>query len=254
MAAEKTLALVLRVIEFSETSCVVTLFTRDFGKIGALAKGARRPKSPFEAALDLLCLCRIVFLHKSTDTLNLLTEAKLERRFRAGTRDLARLYAGFYVAELLNEMTDSGDPHPDLFDAADETLRALDGQADVFGTLVRFEFMALRVLGHLPSLDRCVGCGAEVEAKGRVAFGQVASGVLCARCRVGQRQVISISAEAMQTMRVLAQEEGRQWLDLTVASRVQGEIRGVLNHYLASLLGQRPRMQKYLGEGFGEKG
>ena len=112
MASEKTRAIVLRVIEFSESSCVVTLFTEDFGKIGALAKGAKRPKSPFEGALDLLALVRIVFLRKSSDALDLLTEGKLERRFRSAQRDLARLYAGYYVAELLAELTDAGDPHP----------------------------------------------------------------------------------------------------------------------------------------------
>jgi recombinational DNA repair protein (RecF pathway) len=77
MASEKTRAIVLRVIEFSESSCVVTLFTLDFGKVGALAKGARRPKSAFEGALELLALVRIVFLRKSSDALDLLTEGKL---------------------------------------------------------------------------------------------------------------------------------------------------------------------------------
>src|SRR5688500_238043 len=103
VSSEKSMAIVLRVVEFSETSIIVTLFTDSFGKLSALAKGARRPKSPFEAALDLLAVCRIVFIHKSTDALDLLTEAKLERRFRSATRDLSRLYAGFYVAELLTD-------------------------------------------------------------------------------------------------------------------------------------------------------
>jgi DNA repair protein RecO (recombination protein O) len=128
MSSEKTLAIVIRIVEFSETSCVVTLFTRDFGKIGALAKGARRQKSSFESALDLLGVCRIVFLHKSSEALDLLTEAKLERRFRAASRDLTRLYAGYYIAELLRDLTDRGDPHPDLFDAANEALLALEGR------------------------------------------------------------------------------------------------------------------------------
>ena len=119
MSTEKSLALVLRVVDFSETSVVTTLFTEDFGKIGALAKGARRPKGPFESALDLLAVCRIVFIHKTSDALDLLTEAKLERRFRSAARDLSRLYAGYYVAELLHDLTDTSDPHPVLFHCAE---------------------------------------------------------------------------------------------------------------------------------------
>ena len=56
MSSEKASAIVIRAVEFSETSLVVTLFTREFGKLGALAKGARRLKGPFESALDLLAL------------------------------------------------------------------------------------------------------------------------------------------------------------------------------------------------------
>ncbi len=112
---EKASALVLRVIDFSETSAVVTLFTREFGKLSGLAKGARRSKGPFEHALDLLAVCRIVFLRKSSGALDLVTEAKLERRFRPRGRDLASLYAGYYVAELLLELTHDDDPHPELY-------------------------------------------------------------------------------------------------------------------------------------------
>ena len=59
MSSEKSTAIILRLVEFSETSLVVTLLTRDFGKLTAMAKGARRKKSPFEGALDLLAICRI---------------------------------------------------------------------------------------------------------------------------------------------------------------------------------------------------
>src|SRR5437762_14118142 len=111
MSTEKAEALVLRVIEFSETSSVVTLFTREFGKVHGLAKGARRPKGPFQSALDLLARVRLVFLRKSSEALDLLTEAKLERRFRSPGRDLSCLYGAYYVAELLNELTHDGDPH-----------------------------------------------------------------------------------------------------------------------------------------------
>jgi DNA repair protein RecO (recombination protein O) len=248
MAIEKTQAIVLRVIDFSETSVVLTLFTSDFGKISALAKGGRRPKGPFENALDLLALVRVLFLRKSSDALDLLTEAKLERRFRSAGRDLSRLYAGYYLAELLMEMTDTHDPHPELFAAADTALQALDGDAPPAATVLRFELSALRLLGHLPSLDECVSCSRPIEASGRVAFGLLAGGVLCSTCRSGQRQVVSVSGAALASMKAFA-ESNHDPNDNTLLEldpRIRGELRGVMNNYMAHLLGHKPKMQPYL--------
>src|SRR5688500_16146971 len=159
MSTEKATALVLRVVPWSETSSIVTLLTREFGKVRGVAKGARRPKGPFESALDLLSTCRIVFLRKSTEALDLLYEAKLERRFRPRAGDLSSLYAGYYVAELLSELTDDYDPHPELFDAAQEGLVALSETGSIAAVILRFELMALAALGHMPSLALCVECG-----------------------------------------------------------------------------------------------
>lgn len=247
MASEKTRAIVLRVIEFSESSCVVTLFTEDFGKVGALAKGARRPKSAFEGAIDLLALIRIVFLRKSSDALDLLTEGKLERRFRSAERDLARLYAGYYVAELLAELTDAGDPHRELFAAADETLLALDGQARLAETVLRFELAALRLLGHMPSLSQCVACGTEVESAGRVAFGMTAGGVLCAICRPGRRQVVSVSGPVIAALRQAAEGTEQPDQALVVEPKLRGELRAIMNNYFAHLVGHKLRMPEHLG-------
>lgn len=247
MSAEKSLALVLRCVDFSETSVIATLFTRDFGKIHGLAKGARRPKGPFESALDLLCLCRLVFLRKSSDALDLLTEAKLERRFRGAARDLSRLYAGYYVAELLDELTDDDDPHPELFDLACHTLQTLDsGTEPVSAQVLAFELGALRMLGHMPLFEQCVECGVAIRPEGRVAFGMLAGGVLCARCRPGKPQVVSLSSAAWQMLRDYSRNDAPTALG-EPDRRAYGEVRGVLNQYLSHLLGRRPRMHEYLG-------
>src|SRR5579863_3089760 len=126
MPSEKTDALVIRLADFSETSRVVTLFTRDFGRISALAKGGKRLKGPFEAALDLLAVCRIVFLRKSAPGLDILTEAKLTSRFKPSGRELERFYGGYYVAELLSGLTEESDPHPQLFDESIHALKRLE--------------------------------------------------------------------------------------------------------------------------------
>jgi len=171
MEPEKTTAIVVRVIDFSETSCVVTMFTRSLGKITALAKGARRPKGPFESAIDLLALCRVVFIHKTNDAMDLLTEAKLERRFRSANRDLNRLYSGYYIAELLRLLTDEADPHPELFDIAELTLRKIDDDGDPRELVPQFEANMLRILGHAPMLSRCSVCGKDRTRIERVQFG-----------------------------------------------------------------------------------
>src|SRR5438046_1376391 len=125
MATEKAQALVLRTTDWSESSRIATLWTREFGKVRVLAKGGRRIKSNFESALDLLTHCSIVFLRKSSGSLDLLTEAQVVRRFPRLRTDLTALYAAYYVAELLADWTEEYDPHPVLFDEAVATLEML---------------------------------------------------------------------------------------------------------------------------------
>lgn len=247
MSSEKARAIVLRVIDFSESSSVVALFTREFGQIRALAKGARRPKGPFESALDLLSICRVVFLRKSSDALDLLTEAKLERRFRGFGHDLSRLYAGYYVAELLSELTEVYDAHPALYDAAEQVLDDLCQSGPIAPLVFRFELVALTLLGHMPSLEICVECGRKVAAVGRVPFGQTSGGVLCAACRPGKREVVSVSAGALRTLATLSKIDSSAWRRLDLDRRMRGELRGILNRYLENLLGRRPRMHEFFG-------
>jgi DNA repair protein RecO (recombination protein O) len=188
-----------------------------------------------------------VFLHKSADSLDLLTEAKLERRFRAAARNLTSLYCGYYVAELLDQMTDKHDPHPELFDAAVVALSGLDDGRDPAKCLLGFELTALRLLGHLPSLDACASCGRPREAEGRVSFGFDAGGVLCPTCRAGKRRVVSLSGPAWGALTQFAEAPLTDWQTLEIPEEVRGEVRGVMNQYLAHLLGKRPRMQEHLG-------
>ncbi|MDX1963066.1 MAG: DNA repair protein RecO [Pirellulales bacterium] len=256
MSAEKDQALVLRFVDFSESSGVVTLLTREFGKISTLAKGARRPKGPFESALDLLALCRVVFLRKSSGNLDLLTEAKLERRFRPPGRDLSRLYAGYYIAEMLDRLTDEYDPHPRLFDTSVETLATLARHPRGLPAawVLRWELALLRELGQLPTLDQCAECGNPLPPQSRLTYGVAAGGMLCAECRIGQRQLISVALGVPGTLaefaastdpdRIGASEDWRDW---TIPAEQWGEVRGVINQTLWQILGERPRVHAYLG-------
>src|SRR4051812_37983510 len=109
MPLEKATALVIRNTDWSETSRISTLWTRELGKVRCLAKGGRRLKSNFESALDLLSVCGIVLLRKTSGSLDLLTEAQVQERFPKLRGDLGALYAAYYVAELLGDWTEDYD-------------------------------------------------------------------------------------------------------------------------------------------------
>jgi DNA repair protein RecO (recombination protein O) len=245
LAAEKALALVIRVTDWSETSRIATLWTRELGKVRVLAKGGRRLKSNFESGLDLLTICSIVLLRKTSGGLDLLTEAQVVRRFPRLSSDLAALYSGYYIAELLSEWTEDYDPHPALFDEALAALQDL-GERDMLPgpRLMRFEMVLLRELGYSPILERCAACETPLDERG-LAFSAAGGGVLCPTCQRGQRDRRPLSVGAWQALRRL-DEAGQGWQTVAEAG-VRAEVRQVLNHYVTYLLGRRPRLLPYLG-------
>lgn len=251
MASVKATAIVLKTTDWSETSRIATFWTREFGKVRALAKGGRRLKSAFENALDLLTVCSIVVLRKSPGTLDLLTEAQVVQRFPRWRDDLDALYAAYYVAELLNDWTEEYDPHPLLYDEALATLHDI-GIRPAVGVpalepgprVMRFEMALLRELGYNPALDVCAVCGSAIERE-RLAFSAVAGGVLCGRCQSVPREKRPLSWEAWELLRALA-AAGDEWRQ-PCRGAVRAEVRQVLGHYVTYLMGRRPRLLPYLG-------
>jgi len=245
MSLEKATALVIRGTDFSETSRIVTLWTREFGKVRALAKGGRRLKSNFDVALDLLTVCGIVLIRKTSGSLDLLTEAQVQERFPQLRSDLAALHAAYYVAEMLGDWTQDSDPHPVLFEEAIATLRNLGQPGVLTGPcLAHFELVLLRELGYGPALDFCADCGEALSGQGLV-FSAAGGGVLCAACQPRHREKRPLSDPTWRALERL-QMAGDAWRDVQ-DPHLRSEVRQILDHYVTYLLGRRPRLLPYLG-------
>ena len=246
MSTEKSAAIVIRQADFSESSRVVTLFTRDFGKVAALAKGAKRLKGPFEAALDLLARCEVVFIRKSSSGLDILTEAHLAQRFHPRPGDLGSLYGGYYVAELLDALSEEYDPHPLLFDEAVLTLERLSGDQPLDFSILRFEFVILREIGQLPALDVCSNCGEPAGSSGRYGYQVSQGGIICQNCFGDDAPRYILSAGAVAAARALASEADNVLRSLTASPAQLREMRSVTNAAIAHTLGRRPKTLRYL--------
>ena len=242
-------ALVLRTVDFSETSLIVTLFTRQFGKIEALAKGGRRLKGPFESSLDILARNSINFIQKRGDVLDLLTESKLIRRFRVCSGNLAGTLGGYYTAELVHSFTAVHDPLPALYDLMVKVLHQLEKGTFVMRTLTRFEGQFLQLLGHAPSLWKCVECGVTIprESNTPIVFGMLAGGVLCPACLPGHRQTVAATAEILDIWEALTDplDRSEKWKHLLIRPQTLGAIRRLANQYICSLLGWKPRLHDW---------
>ena len=245
-------ALILRTVDFSETSRIVTLYTRQFGKIEALAKGGRRLKSPFESSLDILARTSVNFIAKKGDVLDLLTESKLIKRFHVRSSNLAGTLGGYYTAELVNSFTAAGDPMPPLYDLAVKVLNQLETGTFVMRTLIRFEGRLLQLVGQMPSLRNCVGCNVPMTRipESRIVFGMLDGGVFCPDCVPEQRQTITVTAKTLDIWEALVDplDRSERWKYLQASPQELGAVRRLANQYICCLLGWKPRLHDWWSE------
>lgn len=247
VSTEKAEAIVIRQVDFSESSRVVTFFSREFGKFSALAKGAKRLKGPFDAAIDVLSRCRIVFIRKSSGSLHLLTEARLVSRFRPAAGSLSALYGGYYVAELVCSLTEDDDVAPEIFDLTTRTLQALSQtDGDPHTSLVLFEVGMLRALGSLPDLYDCIVCGHSVSKGTQVAHWVSQGGLLCGECRRQEYAGTSITAGTVAVLRKLGEPGDGIPERIRLTKQQTVECHRFAVSAITNLLGRKPKTLRYI--------
>lgn len=167
-------AFVLHQWDWSETSLVLDLFTREQGRIAVVAKGAKRPYSQMRAVL--LPFQRIAVglgRPRADEGSDILTLRSAEYAGAGSVLPPAQLFAGFYLNELLMKLLARHDPHPLLFDAYTGTLQAMaraGAEPDAEASLRAFELLLLRETGVLPELDRDTATQEELQPGRRYAL------------------------------------------------------------------------------------
>ncbi len=156
------LALVWKRVDFSETSRLVTLITREEGRLTALAKGAHRPGSAFLGRLDLLNVVDASFARRRrSDSLRVLAGAALVHEPR-GLRQPMRFLCASYLVEAVDAAFLEGRADAELFDLLNGAVVVLERcpEAILGTTLAALELKLLDALGRLASLEGCSACGA----------------------------------------------------------------------------------------------
>ena len=158
MQFQRTPAICLRKVDFSETSQVLRFFTPDSGKIHCIAKGAKRKKSAFLAPFELLSVYDLIRIEKRPGTLDILTKAERVRSFTKLRANYPSYVAACYAAEFTDEFAPSGQAIEGLYEQLIQVLERLEAGVPAADAIFSFEAQSFRVLGYLPRLRECGVC------------------------------------------------------------------------------------------------
>jgi len=219
--------------DFREADRIVTLFSRELGKLMVIAKGSRKPTARSGPALEYFARARYM-LARGRD-LDVVTSAELLERPEQLGGNLTRLAYASHMAELTGRLAQEGQEYPALYDLLIRSLRALGSSPDDIATVRGFEMAALAQVGYQLDLWHCVQCRSVLQAAVNY-LGLRTGGILCTSCRPSDGQTVAMSVNAQKYLRLLGrsgQEAGRQ---IAVNDALAMELERVMASYVASVL------------------
>ena len=206
-------AIVLRSWAYGESDKIVSLLTRDFGKIRGIAKGAKRSRKRFLNVLEPFTLVQLRFHQRANSPLAFVHACDWVYVFRDITKTLPKIAHASYLVEITDELTRDGDDSLSLFDHLRDGLRFLEKNEVSTEFLTAFELTLLRLAGYQPTLEHCQRCGARSgpgNGNGHWGFSPRDGGVLCRDCRGYRKEAVPLSAEALG---ILAHFQRHGWAD-----------------------------------------
>jgi len=239
----RDIAICIRVLDYSETSQIVTFFSRAAGKISVMAKGSRRPKSSFEGPIEILSSGQIIFIASESAKLGTLMEFDQQMPPHSLATNLSAMNCSFFAAELVNLLTDDYDPHPELFDSFQQFLNSTaesGNKTDTLVLLIFFQLALLREIGLRPNFNNCVNCKKSFD-KGlfEIYFSNSANGLICRDCESSFIDKIKLSDRAAKCLVSLKTISGAD-------EKTLQEIERLLIHHFTVLLHKCPKMAKHV--------
>ncbi len=166
MPIQKAEGVILRRIKYSETSLIVTLYTREYGKISLIAKGARNPKSKFVGSLEPAAYVSIIYYHKEGRDLQMLSEVDSMRSNSSIIKSIRKVAVAFAIVNLIDSVVTESESNENLFDLLKESLLALNDKEIDIPILWYFEINLLRQIGFEIDVDNPEGIGKGGRLKG----------------------------------------------------------------------------------------
>jgi len=229
----RTTGIIIKRYKFGEADRLLTIFTADYGKVRAIAKGAMRPGSKLGGNVELLAHSQLMLAHGRN--LDIVTQAQALDTFLPMRDSLELMSCGFYLSELVDNFTEENVEDKETFGLFLDTLRLLSETGDGERIVRFFELRLLGRLGYSPQLQKCANCNRILQPEANY-YNPAQGGVLCRECGYTDMSARTISVNAQKVLRLW------QRSDITTAGRVKfsaelaREIKGILRENVRYVL------------------
>jgi len=237
-------AIVLKAMKFRDTSQIVTLLSREHGKLSVIAKGVRNRQKGGAGGVEPMSCVRAVVYKKPGKELHLMSQCDRLPSFKGLADDLKRMGAGMTAVELTNVSLPPEEPHADVFALLQQTLELLaNATRNEENALYYYEMQLLGILGFRPELRSCVECGrsmALIAEAGHKHCSVSSHGLICTSCEdrgYGGERVSLASLGALTGFQDARHPEAASRIILSTVMReeVSGALRHLVMHHLTGM-------------------
>jgi len=173
-------------MEYKEADKIVTIFTKDYGKITAIGKGVRKIKSKFGSSLEILT--HSVFLFYKGRNIDIVSQTEILESFFSTSREVIKFAFAANCVEVVNKLTEEREINIGLFNLLKEVLHYLRESNDPKLLTLSFKWQTMSILGYRPSLDHCCKCNKIVEDQKEMHFNIKEGGLICNNCTAKNRE------------------------------------------------------------------
>lgn len=232
----KSEGVVLRNINYSEADKILTIFTKQNGKVQAIAKGARKYKNNLVASTQTFCYSN--FLMYEGKNFYHINQGEVIDSFFSLREDLEKLAYATYIIELIDAGTLEGESNPILFDLLIKTLQVLTNiEKDYKNLLLAFELKYISFIGYKPQLKRCVSC--ESDFTNNIKFSVAHGGALCENCFNIDANSKSIDLMVLNKMKELLYLKLDEISNIKINNKEANRIEYLLLRYITSHLDKK---------------
>lgn len=239
----KAEGIVVRTTDYGEANKIVTVYTREAGKISLMARGAKKTKSRFTAVSQPFTYG--YFLYHASSGMGSLQQGELISSFRTIREDLAKTAYAVYLMELLDRLTEDKEANGYLFDMLLHALKWIEEGKDPDIIARLFEMKMLYVAGCHPQFNACMSCGVHDAP---FYFSVVENGLICPACTRDDRSLMAVGPGTVKLLRMFQHIHMPQLGNINVKLETKQQLRHIMYALLEDCTGLYLKSRRFLDQ------